>query len=108
MSVSASKSSSSVPNPPGFARQLVLRIVGRGARRAEEGRGGADVGQRIEAPVELVLNAFEPRGVRERRDNRLLLSTDQFFVGRRRHAGLWSPIIHSPSRLGERQWRPHL
>ena len=65
----------------GLAGELVLGVVRRRARRAEEADGrGADAGERVEAHPQLVGDPVEPVLVGERRADRRLLGGDDLLV----------------------------
>jgi len=64
----------------GRARELVVRVVRRRARGAEEARGRTDVRKRLEAHPKLVADALDPVLVRECRPDRRLLGGDDLLV----------------------------
>ena len=58
------------------ARELVGRVVLDDSRRAEDGNGGPDAGQRLKAGLELVPDALDPLRIGLRREDRLRLGAE--------------------------------
>ena len=85
------------------ARQLVLGVVARRARRAEDRHRRAHVRQRVEAHAQLLLDPLQPRLVGERGEDRRLLGGEDLLVeggGRARlgaHGSASSPAAASAS-----------
>src|SRR5918999_2405376 len=91
--------------PRRLARQGVLGSVRRRPGRAEEGGRGAHMGERAEALLQLLPDALDPGGIREGREERLLLGSDELLVEGLGHARLGVLFRHrtsEPSHVGSR------